>query len=274
MNKQIQIEKMYTNNKEKLKKLEIEKQYLQDSLKMYEKSIAIHEKIVEFKHQTATKLYDEIDRKNFIYKLLLKKRLLVKRQEIIDSHLKKFGLTKDTNFKGATTYNLNALKKVKKITENALIQTEQEIQKNINAFNIALCECKSFHKVLINSLTKNVGILNESIILKNTAESQISIYNQNDDFIISVDSNNFNYSCGELSFQKNTKIKFVPLYKEEEENINTNHVILDDDLQNAYIYNADCVILKNDEEGNILVLDTNGEDILGNIPKEYTLRMK
>lgn len=279
LTKEEQVIKTIENSDEQIKVLSEKIAEYERDIKNYKLCIEDLKNKLNYKNKVSKDLKNQIYSKNKIVRKILKPYYIELRKKIINQWQKEYNIESDIDLKVVNRSNLDSLYSILEMIENSLSTSSIKLERLKASRKYLLKQFRYENiengKIInIDKDNKNIIVQNESIILKNYND-QIAICNTNGEILYLVNSNDFNFACGNVDLQNISNMKFYETRSKiaKEKTISKGNVELDDTFDVATIYNDNSVILKDVDENNVGIFDEN-ENLIEIIPKDYTLKLE
>lgn len=279
LTKEEQVIKTIENSDEQIKVLSEKIAEYERDIKNYKLCIEDLKNKLNYKNKVSKDLKNQIYSKNKIVRKILKPYYIELRKKIINQWQKEYNIESDIDLKVVNRSNLDSLYSILEMIENSLSTSSIKLERLKASREYLLKQFRYENiengKIInIDKDNKNIIVQNESIILKNYND-QIAICNTNGEILYLVNSNDFNFACGNVDLQNISNMKFYETRSKiaKEKTISKGNVELDDTFDVATIYNDNSVILKDVDENNVGIFDEN-ENLIEIIPKDYTLKLE
>ena len=276
LTKEEQVIKTIENSDEQIKTISEKIAEYERDIKNYKLCIEDLKNKLDYKNKVSKDLKNQIYSKNKIVRQILKPYYIELRKKIINQWQKEYNIESDIDLKVVNRSNLDSLYSILEMIENSLSTSSIKLERLKASREYLLKQFRYENiengKIInIDKDNKNIIVQNESIILKNYND-QIAICNTNGEILYLVNSNDFNFACGNVDLQNISNMKFYETRSKiaKEKTISKGNVELDDTFDVATIYNDNSVILKDVDENNVGIFDEN-ENLIEIIPKDYTL---
>lgn len=279
LTKEEQVIKTIENSDEQIKVLSEKIAEYERDIKNYKLCIEDLKNKLNYKNKVSKDLKNQIYSKNKIVRKILKPYYIELRKKIINQWQKEYNIESDIDLKVVNRSNLDSLYSILEMIENSLSTSSIKLERLKASREYLLKQFRYENiengKIInIDKDNKNIIVQNESIILKNYND-QIAICNTNGEILYLVNSNDFNFACGNVDLQNISNMKFYETRSKiaKVKTISKGNVELDDTFDVATIYNDNSVILKDVDENNVGIFDEN-ENLIEIIPKDYTLKLE
>lgn len=279
LTKEEQVIKTIENSDEQIKVLSEKIAEYERDIKNYKLCIEDLKNKLNYKNKVSKDLKNQIYSKNKIVRKILKPYYIELRKKIINQWQKEYNIESDIDLKVVNRSNLDSLYSILEMIENSLSTSSIKLERLKASREYLLKQFRYENiengKIInIDKDNKNIIVQNESIILKNYND-QIAICNTNGEILYLVNSNDFNFACGNVDLQNISNMKFYETRSKiaKVKTISNGNVELDDTFDVATIYNDNSVILKDVDENNVGIFDEN-ENLIEIIPKDYTLKLE
>lgn len=279
LTKEEQVIKTIENSDEQIKIISEKIAEYERDIKNYKLCIEDLKNKLNYKNKVSKDLKNQIYSKNKIVRQILKPYYIELRKKIINQWQKEYNIESDIDLKVVNRSNLDSLYSILEMIENSLSTSSIKLERLKASREYLLKQFRYENiengKIInIDKDNKNIIVQNESIILKNYND-QIAICNTNGEILYLVNSNDFNFACGNVDLQNISNMKFYETRSKiaKEKTISKGNVELDDTFDVATIYNDNSVILKDVDENNVGIFDEN-ENLIEIIPKDYTLKLE
>lgn len=279
LTKEEQVIKTIENSDEQIKIISEKITEYERDIKNYKLCIEDLKNKLDYKNKVSKDLKNQIYSKNKIVRQILKPYYIELRKKIINQWQKEYNIEADIDLKVVNRSNLDSLYSILEMIENSLSTSSIKLERLKASREYLLKQFRYENiengKIInIDKDNKNIIVQNESIILKNYND-QIAICNTNGEILYLVNSNDFNFACGNVDLQNISNMKFYETRSKiaKEKTISKGNVELDDTFDVATIYNDNSVILKDVDENNVGIFDEN-ENLIEIIPKDYTLKLE
>lgn len=279
LTKEEQVIKTIENSDEQIKIISEKITEYERDIKNYKLCIEDLKNKLNYKNKVSKDLKNQIYSKNKIVRQILKPYYIELRKKIINQWQKEYNIESDIDLKVVNRSNLDSLYSILEMIENSLSTSSIKLERLKASREYLLKQFRYENiengKIInIDKDNKNIIVQNESIILKNYND-QIAICNTNGEILYLVNSNDFNFACGNVDLQNISNMKFYETCSKiaKEKTISKGNVELDDTFDVATIYNDNSVILKDVDENNVGIFDEN-ENLIEIIPKDYTLKLE
>lgn len=279
LTKEEQVIKTIENSDEQIKIISEKITEYERDIKNYKLCIEDLKNKLNYKNKVSKDLKNQIYSKNKIVRQILKPYYIELRKKIINQWQKEYNIESDIDLKVVNRSNLDSLYSILEMIENSLSTSSIKLERLKASREYLLKQFRYENiengKIInIDKDNKNIIVQNESIILKNYND-QIAICNTNGEILYLVNSNDFNFACGNVDLQNISNMKFYETRSKiaKEKTISKGNVELDDTFDVATIYNDNSVILKDVDENNVGIFDEN-ENLIEIIPKDYTLKLE
>lgn len=279
LTKEEQVIKTIENSDEQIKIISEKITEYERDIKNYKLCIEDLKNKLNYKNKVSKDLKNQIYSKNKIVRQILKPYYIELRKKIINQWQKEYNIESDIDLKVVNRSNLDSLYSILEMIENSLSTSSIKLERLKASREYLLKQFRYENiengKIInIDKDNKNIIVQNESIILKNYND-QIAICNTNGKILYLVNSNDFNFACGNVDLQNISNMKFYETRSKiaKEKTISKGNVELDDTFDVATIYNDNSVILKDVDENNVGIFDEN-ENLIEIIPKDYTLKLE
>ena len=279
LTKEEQVIKTIENSDEQIKIISEKITEYERDIKNYKLCIEDLKNKLNYKNKVSKDLKNQIYSKNKIVRQILKPYYIELRKKIINQWQKEYNIESDIDLKVVNRSNLDSLYSILEMIENSLSTSSMKLERLKASREYLLKQFRYENiengKIInIDKDNKNIIVQNESIILKNYND-QIAICNTNGEILYLVNSNDFNFACGNVDLQNISNMKFYETRSKiaKEKTISKGNVDLDDTFDVATIYNDNSVILKDVDENNVGIFDEN-ENLIEIIPKDYTLKLE
>ncbi len=279
LTKEEQVIKTIENSDEQIKIISEKITEYERDIKNYKLCIEDLKNKLNYKNKVSKDLKNQIYSKNKIVRQILKPYYIELRKKIINQWQKEYNIESDIDLKVVNRSNLDSLYSILEMIENSLSTSSIKLERLKASREYLLKQFRYENiengKIInIDKDNKNIIVQNESIILKNYKD-QIAICNINGEILYLVNSNDFNFACGNVDLQNISNMKFYETRSKiaKEKTISKGNVELDDTFDVATIYNDNSVILKDVDENNVGIFDEN-ENLIEIIPKDYTLKLE
>ena len=279
LTKEEQVIKTIENSDEQIKTISEKIAEYERDIKNYKLCIEDLKNKLDYKNKVSKDLKNQIYSKNKIVRQILKPYYIELRKKIINQWQKEYNIEADIDLKVVNRSNLDSLYSILEMIENSLSTSSIKLERLKASREYLLKQFRYENiengKIInIDKDNKNIIVQNESIILKNYND-QIAICNTNGEILYLVNSNDFNFACGNVDLQNISNMKFYETRSKiaKEKTISKGNVELDDTFDVATIYNDNSVILKDVDENNVGIFDEN-ENLIEIIPKDYTLKLE
>lgn len=279
LTKEEQVIKTIENSDEQIKVLSEKIAEYKRDIKNYKLCIEDLKNKLNYKNKVSKDLKNQIYSKNKIVRKILKPYYIELRKKIINQWQKEYNIESDIDLKVVNRSNLDSLYSILEMIENSLSTSSIKLERLKASREYLLKQFRYENiengKIInIDKDNKNIIVQNESIILKNYND-QIAICNTNGEILYLVNSNDFNFACGNVDLQNISNMKFYETRSKiaKVKTISKGNVELDDTFDVATIYNDNSVILKDVDENNVGIFDEN-ENLIEIIPKDYTLKLE
>lgn len=246
-----QIKMIKENTIKRVKEAEEELTVAKNKIKHYTKILGEYYTVLSFKNEL--KVFDSQNNQD--------KKFLAKRMNFVKYLEKKYKI--DYNEQYFTDITAE-------VTEyySTLIYRWQvrilEIKKQMFSISKLGKKYRGFSEYIINKGDKDIGAINETVILKNTLDDNVGIYDDDNQFITEV-SAGYNFYCGCFKNEYLTdKYEMGFAFDQEEKEQEHEHKRYKVDLCSKRIILDvnDNLALKNDSKNNTVVYDTITEEII------------
>ena len=210
-----------------------------------------------------------IEPKSKLLKRLNYKEINKYKKEIIFQLEKEYHIRFDLAFaKNITIKKLDALNRAIFFLNDEISLSNKELQKTLSLYQ----KIQKYNKLLIDPAEAEIGLLDQSIIIKNT-DQNIAAYTENMDYICSIPQS-FSIYCGEaqnMPINDNAKLRILRPHNQWNKQSDVEYLLADNKL---HIASDQMIILKKDENDLLAAYLADDNQKICTIPENTDIQIE